>query len=593
MGVGLFFLFLLVLGSNILQQKKHVLAASVIFVIGIWLLFTALYVLGGRAASAFATLLLAVIITAGILLGERTAIILAVMSSLTVLGIAILEDSGYPLAHFFPGPPLPSWATWTFAVFFALKPLSLAIQSTVRSAETLRESEERLKYVLEGSQVGYWDWNIETGQVQRNKYWAEMLGYTLEEIQFTVKQWTDLHHPDDRERAWKSIQDHLEGRSPEHRLEYRMRTRDGQYKWILDQAKIVKRDSQGKPLRMSGTHTDITGRKQVEEREKEERALAEALRDSAAALNSTLDFDDVLDRIMDNVGRVVPHDAANLMLLNDDGDTLSIESHRGYLERGVKKEDIECQFSLATMPILVDAARSGKSIATPDTRTDPSWTPFPATWWVYSYLTVPIQVRRKTVGFLNLDSEKNGFINSSHAERLQAFVSHAAIAIENARLYENMQKIAVTDALTGVYNRAFFEAEFNRIERGRNFPVSIIVADLDNMKTTNDRLGHSAGDALLKHTVRVLHEVFRASDIIARIGGDEFVILLPHTDSETTENMLSRIRDKLNEHNIEHSDLPIQLSLGASTATMGGLMDAFHIADQHMYTNKAARKLSQ
>jgi PAS domain S-box-containing protein len=128
----------------------------------------------------------------------------------------------------------------------------------------LRESEERLAFVLEGSQLGYWDWNIETGQVQRNARWAEMLGYTLSEIEFNIKQWTDLHHPDDRAAAWKSIQDHLEGRTEIHRIEYRMRAKDGQYKWILDCARIVKRDAQGRPLRMSGTHTDITERKQAE-----------------------------------------------------------------------------------------------------------------------------------------------------------------------------------------------------------------------------------------------------------------------------------------------------------------------------------------
>jgi len=131
--------------------------------------------------------------------------------------------------------------------------------------EALFDSKERLAFVLEGSQLGYWDWDIETNQVQRNARWAEMLGYTLPEIELNVKQWTDLHHPDDRAAAWKSIQDHLEGRTQIHNIEYRMRTKDGQYKWILDCAKVVKRDAQGHPLRMSGTHTDITERKRAEE----------------------------------------------------------------------------------------------------------------------------------------------------------------------------------------------------------------------------------------------------------------------------------------------------------------------------------------
>ncbi|MGO9374065.1 MAG: PAS domain S-box protein [Syntrophobacteraceae bacterium] len=122
----------------------------------------------------------------------------------------------------------------------------------------MRESEERLKFVLKGSQLGFWDWNIETGAVIRNERWAEMLGYTLQEIEFSVKQWTDLQHPDDRAAAWKSIDNHLKGLTPAHRIEYRMRTKDGQYRWILDHAKVVQRDAQGKPVRMSGTHTDIT-----------------------------------------------------------------------------------------------------------------------------------------------------------------------------------------------------------------------------------------------------------------------------------------------------------------------------------------------
>ncbi len=144
--------------------------------------------------------------------------------------------------------------------------LVMAVDITERrqAEEALKENEERLALVLEGSQLGYWDWNIETGKVYRNARWAEMLGYTPSEIEFTVKQWSDLHHPDDRAFATQAIQDHVDGKMPAYRIEYRMKAKDGSYKWILDQARVVRRDAKGKPIRMSGTHADITESKQAE-----------------------------------------------------------------------------------------------------------------------------------------------------------------------------------------------------------------------------------------------------------------------------------------------------------------------------------------
>lgn len=131
--------------------------------------------------------------------------------------------------------------------------------------EALQLSEERLKMVLDGSEQGFWDWNIETGEVQRNERWAAMLGYAIKDFENDTDTWTDLVHPDDRDEAWASIIDHLEGRTDCHKKEYRMRAKDGTYRWVLDHAKIVKRDADGKPLRMSGTHMDITERKLIEE----------------------------------------------------------------------------------------------------------------------------------------------------------------------------------------------------------------------------------------------------------------------------------------------------------------------------------------
>ena len=128
----------------------------------------------------------------------------------------------------------------------------------------LTQSELQLKLVLEGGHLGFWDWNIATGKVQRNEIWAKMLGYSHAEIEHTSKEWLDFIHADDRDRAWTSIYEVITDNSPYHEIEYRMLHKDGSIRWILDRACIVQRDSDNKPLRMSGTHTDITNLKLLE-----------------------------------------------------------------------------------------------------------------------------------------------------------------------------------------------------------------------------------------------------------------------------------------------------------------------------------------
>ncbi|WP_374324587.1 bacteriohemerythrin [Azonexus sp.] len=164
----------------------------------------------------------------------------------------------------------------------------LDVSEAKAQERALQASEKQLRFVLEGSELGFWDWHIASGSVDRNARWAEMLGYAYEEIRNTTLQWSDFVHPDDREAAWNSIHAVLEGQADSHRQEYRMFCKDGSIRWILDQARVMERDADGKPLRMCGTHTDITERKQAEEelrnhRQNLERLVDERTRELAEA----------------------------------------------------------------------------------------------------------------------------------------------------------------------------------------------------------------------------------------------------------------------------------------------------------------------
>lgn len=133
-----------------------------------------------------------------------------------------------------------------------------------RAEAALREQEERLSLVLEGSRDGFWDWDVVTGEVFYSAGWLSMLGYAPGEVEPHVRAWERLLHPEDVVRSMGAVAEHLGGRTPVLEFEHRLRGKSGDYVWILGRGKVVRRDEQGRALRACGTHTDLTERKQAE-----------------------------------------------------------------------------------------------------------------------------------------------------------------------------------------------------------------------------------------------------------------------------------------------------------------------------------------
>jgi PAS domain S-box-containing protein len=141
------------------------------------------------------------------------------------------------------------------------------------SEAALRESEERWRYALEGNGDGLWDWNVQTNEIFFSRQWRMMHGCAEDEIGNDVTEWDKRVHPDDKASVYAAIKRHISGEVPQYVSEYRILRRDGSYKWILDRGMVMSRDQDGKPLRVMGTHTDISDRKHAEEklRQSEER----------------------------------------------------------------------------------------------------------------------------------------------------------------------------------------------------------------------------------------------------------------------------------------------------------------------------------
>ncbi len=130
----------------------------------------------------------------------------------------------------------------------------------------LRSSEQRLREIIFGTNVGTWEWNVQTGAAVYNKRWAEIVGYRLEELEpVSTETWEKLAHPDDVKKSQEKLEEVFAGKVPAYDCEIRMRHKDGRWVWVLDRGRVVEWTKDGEPLRMSGTHADITVLKESEE----------------------------------------------------------------------------------------------------------------------------------------------------------------------------------------------------------------------------------------------------------------------------------------------------------------------------------------
>ncbi|MBI4786433.1 MAG: diguanylate cyclase [Chloroflexi bacterium] len=213
---------------------------------------------------------------------------------------------------------------------------------------------------------------------------------------------------------------------------------------------------------------------------------------------------------------------------------------------------------------------------------------------VFGRLMAGEKIERIEAGFVSKGGQKitvEGSINCRF-DHGQPVATRGIFRDITARKQAEQQLVYVSthDSLTGLYNRGYFVEAQRRLQRANDFPASIIMLDVDNLKNTNDRLGHAVGDEVLKQAAALLTASFRAQDIIARIGGDEFAVLLPATDAPVAEAVAQRLRHNLCLHNDSGGGHRLSLSLGVATAQQRAeLPQVYSLADERMYQDKAAQ----
>jgi PAS domain S-box-containing protein len=290
-----------------------------------------------------------------------------------------------------------------------------------RAEAAVRESEQRLRLVLEGSEQGFWDWNIGTGDVVFSPHWSAMLGYAQHEVSPRVEAWERLVHPEDLPKVMESIEAHLSGVTPYYQCEHRLLCRNGQWKWILDRGKVVQRDPAGNPLRACGTHSDISERKRSEH-------LLRVERDLGLALAASLTEPEVFARTLEAALRIEGFDGGACFEVDELDGSLRLVCHRGLDAAFVR--------SLARIPGHSETARvvaSGRSAFGRWDELAPGGDPAPGSDELKTIAMVPTSKDGRVVACLCLGSRVSGPVPMPARQSLEAIAAHMTSALIRAR----------------------------------------------------------------------------------------------------------------------------------------------------------------
>jgi len=358
------------------------------------------------------------------------------------------------------------------------------------SIQQLRDSEERWKFALEGAGEGVWDWNPKTDEAMFSKCWKEMIGYAEHEFPDNGTAWADHLHPDDKDRALSTVRDYFAGNQPHYVVEFRMRCKDGSWKWISSRGKLVSRDAKGNPLRIIGIHTDISDRKLDEQQLK----IAAIAFETQEGIMIT-DTDNMILRVNRSFTNITGYTAAEVI--------------------GQKPK------------ILASGRHDADFFAAmwQDIRSNGGWD---GEIW-NRRKNGEVYPERLTITAVK---DANGIVTN--------YVATIVDFTMNKESEKKIKRMAFYDQLTLLPNRQLL---IDRLKHALSSSArsgktgALLFIDLDNFKSLNDTLGHHIGDLLLQQVAQRLETCVREGDTVSRFGGDEFVVLLENLSEHAAESL--------------------------------------------------------
>ncbi len=295
-----------------------------------------------------------------------------------------------------------------------------------------------LETILNSIPVGVMLQTLDGRYVFTNNYAADMHGYSPDEITKADFRRETIIAAHDIPLVYKAIQSIKKERSIK-RLRFTALKKDGtEFRKETDAGLIIGPDK--KPFGILIISRDVTEEEKLQKIGEEERTLAEALVSSAAAISSSLKLDDVLDTILELAQRVVPHDAANIMLI--DNNRVHVVRSRGYKTKELHDFTMQISMRVEEFSSMVQMIEDGLPKAIPNTRKYPGWQSSPEFAWLLSYVGAPLRHQGQVIGIINLDCGTPDFFCQKDAAHLQAFADLAASAVVNARLHEDLQQQA-------------------------------------------------------------------------------------------------------------------------------------------------------
>jgi diguanylate cyclase (GGDEF)-like protein len=280
-----------------------------------------------------------------------------------------------------------------------------------------------------------------------------------------------------------------------------------------------------------------------------------------------------------------------IMLVEEDNNNLNLEASRGLLEQCETKDNLnisKCKFAAEALkskrPVIYNEVPEEikKNMGIPELK---------------SGIAVPLKLREDVIGIIVAVNTLMIHSFTKDDERfLTTLANQVAIALENARIYNRMEEMAIKDGLTQLYNHSHFqETLFEEINRATRYDqaLSLLMLDIDNFKDFNDTYGHPVGDEVLKSLAKTLQDITRDIDTVARYGGEEFTIILPETTIGGAKEVACRINQAVRDMIIEENDLKLSVTVSIGAATYNSDLsqkELINNADKALYRAKESGK---